>query len=256
MKRLTSDRILGTILIAAILILYSNVINFDFVNYDDGSYILINDHVLTGLKWDNIKWAFTEFYSANWHPLTWLSHMLDCSIYGQFSGGHHLTNVFFHVANSLLLFLFFKKVIGFEWRSFFIALLFAIHPLHVESVAWIAKRKDVLSTFFCFLSMIFYLRYVRHKAMRTYFFALLSFVLGLLSKPMIVTLPFLLILIDIWPLNRITINDLISSRSIKPILFEKILFLYWISRCDVHCTIKGWCHDVFWNAAFKGSDIQ
>jgi hypothetical protein len=135
-------------LIISILAVYWQVRNYPFVNYDDGQYVTQNQYVQAGLTLESIKWSITDSHASNWHPLTWMSHMLDCQIYGLDPGRHHLTNVFFHILNTLLLFLVFKKMTGDFWQSSFVAALFALHPLHVESVAWVAERKDVLSTFF------------------------------------------------------------------------------------------------------------
>src|SRR6516225_5097068 len=136
----------------------------EFLNWDDLTYVSINDHVRGGITWANIVWAFTHSYSSNWHPLTWISHMLDCQLFGLNPSPPHLVNVAFHIANVLLLFVFLRNATGALWRSAFVAALFALHPLHVESVAWLAERKDVLSTFFLLLSLIAYVRYVRRPA--------------------------------------------------------------------------------------------
>ena len=160
--------------------------------------------------------------------------MLDYYLYSTHAGGHHLTNVFFHIANSMLLFLFLREATGFVWRSFFVAVFFAIHPLHVESVAWVSERKDVLSSFFFLISLISYVKYVRTKTFSTYCCTLLTFIMGLLSKPMVVTLPFILILLDIWPLNRIKPEELISYHKMRSILAEKIpFFILTIASCII-----------------------
>jgi hypothetical protein len=182
---------------------YWPVRNYEFVRYDDDAYITGNPNVLTGLTPQNIKWAFTTGHVANWHPLTWLSLMLDCQIFGVKPGPMHLVNVAFHVANALLLFIVFNRMTKRLWPSAFVAALFALHPLHVESVAWVAERKDVLSTLFWFLTMLAYVRYVEKPSAGRYIVTLISFALGLMSKPMLVTLPFALFLLDYWPLNRI-----------------------------------------------------
>ena len=139
-------------LILCVVVIYIKVQNFDFVGYDDELYVTENLHVQKGVSLEGIKWAFTTFHSANWHPLTWISHMLDCDLYGMNPAGHHWTSVEFHIANTLLLFFILFKMTGHVWQSAFVAALFALHPLHVESVAWISERKDVLSTFFGLLS--------------------------------------------------------------------------------------------------------
>jgi len=174
----------------------------DFINYDDPAYVTENDPVQAGLTADSITWAFTTVHVGNWHPVTWLSHMLDCQIFGLNPAGHHFTSLFFHIANTLLLFLLLLRMTGALWQSAFVAALFALHPLHVESVAWIAERKDVLSTFFLLLTIGAYVRHVEKPGMPRYGCILLLFLLGLMAKPMLVTLPFLLLLLDFWPLNR------------------------------------------------------
>ena len=189
-------------LVIGILAVYWQVGNHEFVNYDDKDYITENQHVQAGLTLKSIAWAFTSTYASNWHPLTWLSHMLDCEIYGLNPRGHHFTNVFFHILNSILLFLIFKRMTGAFWKSAFVAALFAIHPLHVESVAWAAERKDVLSTFFCMLTMGAYILYVENQGIKKYLLTVLLFTLGLMAKPMLITLPFVLLLLDYWPLGR------------------------------------------------------
>ena len=173
-----------------------------FINLDDAHYVIKNPHVKAGLTKKGVIWAFTTFHAANWHPLTWLSHMLDCQIYGSKPGGHHFTNVLFHIANTLLLFLVFNRMTRRLWPSAFVAALFALHPLHVESVAWVAERKDVLSTFFWMLTMWTYVRYTESPGIGRYLSVLFFFALGLMAKPMLVTLPFVLLLLDYWPLGR------------------------------------------------------
>ena len=213
-------------LIVAILISYSQVINFDFVGYDDQEYITENSIVQKGLTAEGLKWAFTTFQSANWHPLTWLSHMLDCEFYGLNPTGHHWTNVEFHIANTLLLFFIFQYMTGAIWKSSFIAALFALHPLHVESVAWVAERKDVISTFFWFLTILAYLRYIEKKVLVRYFIVLFFFILGLMSKPMLVTLPFVLLLLDFWPLKRFQIKKGLQSDRVTFFGFQGFLRLF------------------------------
>ncbi|MBC8198736.1 MAG: tetratricopeptide repeat protein [Desulfobacteraceae bacterium] len=185
-----------------VLAVYWQVGNHEFVNYDDRDYITENQHVQAGLTLKSIAWAFTSTHAGNWHPLTWLSHMLDCQIYGLNPCGHHFTSVFFHILNSILLFLVFKRMTGAFWKSAFVAALFALHPLHVESVAWAAERKDVLSAFFWMLTMGSYIRYVERPGTNRYLLVLLFFALGLMAKPMLITLPFVLLLLDYWPLGR------------------------------------------------------
>ncbi|MDI6688756.1 MAG: tetratricopeptide repeat protein, partial [Desulfobacterales bacterium] len=194
-------------LVIAILGVYWQVGNHEFVNYDDNNYITENQHVQAGLTLKSIAWAFTSTHAGNRHPLTWLSHMLDCQIYGLNPGGHHFTNVFFHILNSILLFLVFKKMTGAFWKSAFVAALFALHPLHVESVAWASERKDVLSTFFWMLTMGAYIFYVENPDIKKYLLTVLLFALGLMAKPMLITLPFVLLLLDYWPLGRFQVKN-------------------------------------------------
>jgi tetratricopeptide (TPR) repeat protein len=190
------------ILVLTIFIVFYQVRNFDFVNYDDPVYITRNRPVNTGLTFQGLIWAFTTGHAGNWHPLTWLSHMLDCQLFGNRPGWHHLTNLLLHIANSLLLFAVLKRMTRALWQSAFVAALFALHPLHVESVAWVSERKDVLSTLFWMLTIAAYLRYVEKPGVARYLLTLLMLALGLMAKPMLVTLPFVLLLLDYWPLNR------------------------------------------------------
>jgi hypothetical protein len=205
-------------LAAITFLVYSPMLWHGFVNYDDPDYITGNAHVKAGLTWPGIIWAFQSGDAANWHPLTWISHMTDCQLFGVNPAGHHLTNLLFHIANTLLLFLLLNKLTGAIWRSFFVAALFAWHPLHVESVAWASERKDVLSAFFWMLTLLAYSRFAdlskvqlaapersdggSPKSKVFYALALVFFACGLMSKPMVVTLPFVLLLLDFWPLER------------------------------------------------------
>jgi Flp pilus assembly protein TadD len=190
------------VLITVTLAVFWQVSNHEFVNFDDQYYVVNNPHVQAGLTRHSLVWAFTTTHAANWHPLTWLSHMLDCQLYDLNPMGHHLTNLLFHLANTLLLFIVLKQMTGAIWRSGLVAALFALHPLHVESVAWVAERKDVLSTFFWLVTMWTYGRYVAAPGSRRYLLTLSIFALGLMAKPMLVTLPFVLLLLDYWPLGR------------------------------------------------------
>ncbi len=191
------------LLVLATIVIYWRVGDFPFVGYDDDLYITENPQVRQGLSWANVRWAFATSHAANWHPLTWLSHMADVEAFGSATaGGHHIVNLLLHLANSLLLFLTLRRMTGAVGRSGFAAMLFAVHPLHVESVAWVAERKDVLSTLFMMLALWTYVRYVERPGIRRYLVVILSFALGLLSKPMLVTLPFALLLVDFWPLKR------------------------------------------------------
>lgn len=173
-----------------------------FVDYDDGTYITENPQVTAGITRESALWAFTARHAYNWHPLTWLSHMLDCQLFGLNPSRHHLTNLLFHVANTLLLFYLLQKMTGAVWRSAFVAAAFALHPLHVESVAWAAERKDVLSSLFWMLTILAYMRYTERPRTGRYLLVILVFALGLMAKPMLVTLPFVLLLLDYWPLKR------------------------------------------------------
>ena len=188
----------------ATAIVYAQVRGFPFIdNYDDSLYVTANPHVTGGLSPANIAWAITGVCAGNWHPLTMLSHMLDCQLFGVVPGPAHVVNLLLHVANVVLLFLMLAAVTRAPWPSALVAGLFALHPVHVESVAWIAERKDVLSTLFLLLTLWAYARYVRDRRRRTYVLMLVLFALGLMAKPMLVTLPFALVLVDWWPLGRL-----------------------------------------------------
>ena len=229
---------LGTIAV------YFPILWHGFLNYDDSDYILDNPHVKDGLAWSNIVWAFEPTgYAANWHPLTWISHMADCQLFGLSPAGHHFVNVLFHTADALLLFILLNNLTGAIWRSAFVAALFAWHPLHVESVAWASERKDVLSAFFWMLALLCYVKYSandRDKAPQPagppslfafysspfYWLSLLFFAGGLMSKPMVVTLPCVLLLLDFWPLQRF------SPSAFLRLLCEKIpFFILMIGSC-------------------------
>jgi tetratricopeptide (TPR) repeat protein len=226
-----------------------------FVNLDDPLYACENVHVLSGLTWQGIGWAFTNLDAGLWHPLTWLSLMLDCQMFGLRAGGHHLVSLLLHATNTLLLFLCFQRMTGATWRSAAMAVLFALHPLHVESVAWISERKDVLSTFFWMLALLAYTVYVeqskaggkestssiRFHASRftfhvspCYLLSLFFFCCGLMSKTMVVTLPFILLLLDWWPLQRFQLKTQNSRLKILgPLLLEKLPFLAAAFLCSL-----------------------
>jgi tetratricopeptide (TPR) repeat protein len=174
----------------------------EFVNYDDQTYVFENPAVASGLTFQGVTWAFTHSHAQNWHPLTTISHMFDCQLYGLKAGGHHLTNVLLHIIAVILLFLVLDQMTDAPWRSAFVAAVFAIHPLHVESVAWIAERKDVLSAVFFMLTLAAYVRYTARRTLSSYVIMSILFACGLMSKPMLVTLPFVLLLLDYWPLGR------------------------------------------------------
>jgi hypothetical protein len=204
LRKITRDSIIIVLLIATTLSAYWRVRGHDFVLYDDPLYVTKNEHVKDGLSIENVKWAFQwDTGSGNWHPLTWLSHMLDVELFGLKPGHHHMMSVAIHILNAILLFLVLRTMTIYVWPSAFVAGLFALHPLRVESVAWIAERKDVLSTFFGLLAMLAYAGYVRRPSVLRYVFTAVLFALSLMAKAMLVTLPFLLLLLDFWPLRRI-----------------------------------------------------
>jgi protein O-mannosyl-transferase len=234
------------LLAVATLSVYWPVARHDFVNYDDGDYVTGNLHVQSGLNWENVLWAFGTGHASNWHPLTWLSHMLDCQLFGMNPGAQHLVNLGFHIVNTLLCFLLLRHMTGAHGRSAVVAALFALHPLHVESVAWISERKDVLSTLFLLLTLWAYVCFVENRGERRrkkgerreeiasrsrlpssifYLLALLCFALGLMSKPMLVTLPFMLLLLDYWPLERFQFGVRSSGfNTLLRLLWEKLPF--------------------------------
>ncbi len=189
-------------MILAIFAVYAQVGHFEFINYDDPASVSENVHVKAGVTLAGIKWAFTSVVIGNWMPVTLLSHMLDCQFFGMESGMHHLMNVLFHVLASVLLFTVLRRATGARAPSAFVAFMFALHPLHVESVAWVAERKDVLSAFFFFLALYAYVRYTESPGLSRYLMVVAPFCLGLMSKPMLVTFPFTLLLFDVWPLRR------------------------------------------------------
>jgi len=217
-------------LIFSTLAVYCQVRHHEFIDFDDDEYISRNDRVRDGLTRQGFVWAFTATHAFNWHPLTSISHMLDCQFYQLDSGRHHLTNVLFHAANAILLFLVLKRMTRNLWASAFVAAAFALHPLHVESVAWASERKDVLSTLFWILTTWAYVRYVERPVFARYILIVLFFVLGLLAKQMLVTLPFVLLLLDYWPLKRLTFQaqslsdstPTTVSISIRRCLLEKL----------------------------------
>jgi tetratricopeptide (TPR) repeat protein len=192
-------------LLGAIVLVFGQTVRHGFVNLDDDRYVSENPVVQKGLTWEGFRWALTYGDIGHWHPLTWLSHMLDCQLYGLNASGHHLTNILLHMATGILLFLVLRRMTGFLWRCAFVAAVFAIHPLRAESVAWVAERKDVLSAVFFMLTLGAYVRYVRRPPSNIrYGVVMLFFALGLLSKNMLVTMPFVLLLLDYWPLNRLS----------------------------------------------------
>jgi tetratricopeptide (TPR) repeat protein len=194
--------LLCLLLTVVVLVFYNSVVHNGFI-YDDDGYITGNPHVRAGLTWATVKWAFTTYEQANWHPLTWLSHALDCELFGLNPAGPHYANVLLHAANVILLFLLLQSATGFRWRSLMVAALFALHPINVESVAWAAERKNVLSMMFFLLALYAYGGYARRPGLRRYAVVACFFALALLSKPQVITFPFLLLLWDYWPLCRI-----------------------------------------------------
>lgn len=248
-RALGSPGFICLLLALAVLAVYFPVRNYGFVDYDDSGYFFGNPHVLAGLNWPNVQWAFTSGQDANWHPLTWLSLMLDATLFGPGAAAPHLTNVMLHAANSILVFLLFLRLTGALWRSAALGMLFAIHPLHVESVAWISERKDVLSAFFGLLALICYVRYAEIYRLRTkerrstpdrsrewlfYGLSLFLFACGLMAKPMLVTLPCVLLLLDFWPLERF------KSSGLWRISLEKIpFFALTAATSAVTCLVQG-----------------
>ena len=214
---------IGLCLILIILGAFWQVRNNEFINLDDDVYVTDNPYVKTGLTLKSVIWSFTTIHAGHWHPLTWLSHMLDCELYGSNPGGHHLTSLIFHIVNTLLLFLVLKQMTGALWRSSLVAALFAIHPLRVESVAWAAERKDVLCAFFWLLTLWAYAFYVGRPKVHRYLVVLLCFILALMSKPMAMTLPFVLILMDYWPLGRLKPEKLMNLDQRRDVVFRLIL---------------------------------
>jgi tetratricopeptide (TPR) repeat protein len=193
----------GLLLVVVTLALYSPVRNHPFINYDDDRYVTQNAHVKAGLNWNTFLWTLTATEQSNWHPLTWLSHVLDFEIYGSNAGGHHVSSVLIHLLNVVLLFLLLLRSTHAMGRSLVVAALFALHPLNVESVAWVAERKNVLSTLFFLLALAAYGWYAQKPGVKRYLLLVAMFVFGLSSKPMVITLPFVLLLLDFWPLERI-----------------------------------------------------
>ena len=219
--RLGKYRVLCVYLIlgSVTFIVYKPVLHQGFSCFDDSDYVTANRNVQGGLMRQSVLWAFGKPYAANWHPITWLSHILDCELFGLNPKGHHLVSLLLHIANTLLLLRVLQEMTGALWRSTFVAALFALHPLHVESVAWVAERKDVLSTLFWMLTMAGYVRYVRGGGAKWYVATLILFALGLMAKQMLVTLPFVLLLLDFWPFERLQ-----SRKDIKELVLEKVPF--------------------------------
>jgi tetratricopeptide (TPR) repeat protein len=213
----------------AIVIVYGQTLGFQFINFDDDLYVTENRFVQAGLTGDNFIWSFNfrDKKKNYWHPLTWISHMLDVDLYGMDPGRHHLTNVLFHLANTLLLFFLLHRMTGTLWRSAAVAILFALHPINAESVAWVAERKNVLSTFFWMLTLLAYIYYTERPHLRRYLVVFCVFCIGLLAKPMLVTLPFVLLLLDYWPLKRIVLGQPAGDNQLPAmgVMMEKIPLL-------------------------------
>ena len=198
--------VLALFLVVATLALYNGVGRYPFINFDDNRYVTENPQVRAGLTAGTLRWAFTTTTESNWHPLTWLSHALDCQLFGTNAGGHHYVNVLLHAVNAVLLFLILQRAAGYPWRSLMAALLFAVHPVNVESVAWVAERKNVLSMLFFLLALMAYERYAKQQSGACYLQLLGLFACGLMAKPMVITLPFVLLLWDYWPLQRMNLG--------------------------------------------------
>lgn len=205
--------ILCLLVAAGTLAVYSRVFHAGFLRYDDDRYVVENPNVHSGIHWSTVRWAFTTFEQANWHPLTWLSHALDCQVFDLNPAGHHSINLLLHIASVLLLFLLLQAMTGYTGRSLLVAALFAIHPINVESVAWIAERKTVLCMFFFLLTLVGYVSYARRPGLTRYIAVVAGFALALMSKPMAVTLPFVLLLLDYWPLRRLDPREQFNSET-------------------------------------------
>ena len=232
---MSRPRLIALLLALVTLLAYLPVTRDSFLDYDDQDYVTENNTVQNGLTWAGIKWAFTTGHASNWHPLTWISLMLDAGVFGLNAGAFHFVNAMFHAANAALLFLLLLRLISLRadaparqanslWPCAIIAALFAWHPLHVESVAWISERKDVLSAFFALLTLLELCKICEGKSRRSFWLALLFFALGLMAKPMLVTLPFVMLLLDFWPLQRG------NAATLQRLLAEKIPVL----RADNH----------------------
>ena len=235
-KTILTKIIISFLLVSFILILYWQVSGFEFVGYDDSQYISLSSKKISV---ESISWSFRSIDAANWHPLTWLSLMLDYNLYGSNAGGYHVTNLLFHIANTFLLFFLLNKMTGTIYRSAFVAALFALHPLHVESVAWVSERKDVLSALFWLLTMYAYFLYSQKPHITIYLSVIIFFALGLMAKPMLVTLPFVLLLLDYWPLERMKLGKVLpveglndGKKAVSFLILEKVpLFVLAFFSC-------------------------
>ena len=214
--------IIALALITVTAFVYQSVTRSQFISLDDPQYVAANPFVAAGITADGVAWAMRTLYAANWHPLTWISHMLDVELFDMDAGAHHTTNLLLHIASSVLLFVTIYRMTQARWRSALVAALFAIHPLHVESVAWVAERKDVLSTFFWVLAIFCHVRFTERPTLGRKLAVVVILILGLMSKPMLVTLPFTLLLLDYWPLRRIDTDKVTSLRAWWPLVREKL----------------------------------
>lgn len=236
------EKYLPQLIMLLTLAVYLPALWCGFTDFDDPAMVSSNPYVQAGLTLESIRWAFTTGYMANWIPLSWLSHIIDIQLFGLNPMAHHAGNIVLHTANTTLLFLFLRKVTGLSWRSALVALLFALHPMHVESVAWIAERKDVLSGFFWMATLYAYSRYIERPGFVRYLGVVIFFVLGLMSKPMLVTLPLILLLLDWWPLRRTSADSGVSSATPLRLIAEKTpllllslgssLITYWVQITD------------------------
>ena len=236
-------------LIALTWAVFAQTGGYQFVNYDDPLYVLDNAHVRAGLTWRGIAWAFTHVHSQNWHPLTTMSHMLDCQLFGVNPGAHHLVNVFFHGIAAVLLFILLAQITNSIWASAFVAAVFAIHPLRVESVAWIAERKDVLSGVFFMLTLLAYFRWTRKQTVGRYLAVSVLFACGLMSKPMLITTPIVLLLLDYWPLNR---SQKSQDRGQNRLVWSKLL----IEKIPLFALSIGSCFATLWAQNFALGSTQ
>ena len=232
---MSRPRLIALLLALGTLVVFLPVGGFGFVNYDDPDYVTENGFVKNGLSWPSIMQAFTSFHACNWHPLTWLSHMTDCTLFGLNPGAMHFVNVLFHAANTALLFTLLRRLTNKIWAAAFIAALFAWHPLHIQSVAWISERKDVLSTFFGLLTLLAYAKFAQENSRRNYWLAVFFFALGLMAKQMLVTLPFVMLLLDFWPLQRFRFSNF-KFQIFANLFTQKIpFFLLVIPACVLTC---------------------
>lgn len=227
--KISKNSILYIILALIILIIYWKLQTYEFLNYDDNDFVIENEYIRDGFSAKSLSYAFTDMNSGIWLPVTWLSHIFDCQLFGLNPMGHHWNNLIFHIINSLLVFIILQKMTGAIYRSFFVAVLFAAHPIQIESVAWVSERKNVLSTFFYLITILNYIFYSKSLSTGRYLVVIFFYILGLMSKPMMVTMPFALLLLDYWPLGRITtfkeFNVYSKKGGNRRILLEKVPFL-------------------------------